>query len=1113
MATSTVNMTGNPDIDGVLSGVRWAGNLMTYGFPTSGAQYGAYSHTVGGLTVDETNGFSALSAMQQAAAQAAFTELARYTLMAPLQATPASNADVRMAMSSTREVGSTTAYARYPGDGLADGDAWFNPTDYNAPTFGSFAYATFFHEIGHTLGLKHGHAPDIGGNTTVLPSDHDSLEYSTMTYRAYVGHPGAGGYGVPFGNYPQTYMMLDIAALQTMYGADYSTNAGNNVYRFDANTGQMFLDGVGQGIAKLADGSDANVLFRTVWDGNGTDTYDFSGYSTALDIDLAPGGYVDVNSSGNTQAADLGQDAAGTEHFARGQLYNAMLINGDTRSLIENAIGGINNDSIRGNQADNWLRGGAGNDVLQGFDGNDTLDQGDMYADGLFGLGAMYGGNGNDTMWAGPGAEIIDGGNGVDLVNYSRSDARVVIDTTAGKVTEGYAAGDTLVGIEQIIGTAFNDYIVMGDGNNFISGGDGNDRLAGGAGADALYGSNGNDELTGGTGADLIDGGAGTDTAAFEGAVVINLATGVHGGEAAGDSFFNIEQYRGGVGNDTMTANPGQAARFIGGDGADTLIGGNGDDWLQGGKGVDRLVGGAGFDMVSYADAPGRIVADLSQRDDQSQGKIAAGEWGYDALTSIEDVEGTAFNDKLLGDEGSNKLVGLDGDDYIDGRAGIDFLQGGAGNDTIIAGDSDFDDGGSGYDTLSFDAAAYVNVGTQTFRIGGQGFNATGFESYVGSAVADFFSGAAFGETFNSGAGNDEVRANGGDDTIYIGAGADILDGGAGYDTIVFSRATIADWQAGILDADIASDTWLAWEAIQGSAGDDRIRTNSWGYNIELRGGAGNDVLACGNGSDVLYGEDGDDTLSGGAGGDTLIGGAGNDTLRDTALNLDGDLIADFAIGDLIDVSALRFSGIRYDTSNGTLELDTAADGSYATRLYLPTGLQGEFVAIESAAGLDASTAVRLMLDSDGDGVGDFHDNAIDVPNPDQRDTDGDGYGNVIDADLNQDLIIDLFDLSLLEAVFGSNDANADFNGDGSVDLFDLSVLDALFGGPPGRSWVDGSVAPPTAAPISAGSAEALADSLSRTALTGLSEWQGATESHLQHPIFRGSEMNHLMLV
>ena len=72
------------------------------------------------------------------------------------------------------------------------------------------------------------------------------------------------------------------------------------------------------------------------------------------------------------------------------------------------------------------------------------------------------------------------------------------------------------------------------------------------------------------------------------------------------------------------------------------------------------------------------------------------------------------------------------------------------------------------------------------------------------------------------------------------------MDGGAGHDTMVFTRAMVADWQAGVLDADISGDAQYSWEAIQGSSGDDRIRTNSWGFAVELRGGAGNDVLAAG---------------------------------------------------------------------------------------------------------------------------------------------------------------------------------------------------------------------------------------------------------------------------
>ncbi len=109
------------------------------------------------------------------------------------------------------------------------------------------------------------------------------------------------------------------------------------------------------------------------------------------------------------------------------------------------------------------------------------------------------------------------------------------------------------------------------------------------------------------------------------------------------------------------------------------------------------------------------------------------------------------------------------------------------------------------------------------------------------------------------------------------------MDGGAGRDSVVFDWAMVADWQAGVLDADIGGDSRLIREAIQGSSGDDRIRQlNSWGFAVELRGGAGNDVLAAGvDGviADTLTGEAGNDQLDGGAGDDVLRGGAGADVL------------------------------------------------------------------------------------------------------------------------------------------------------------------------------------------------------------------------------------------
>jgi hypothetical protein len=96
------------------------------------------------------------------------------------------------------------------------------------------------------------------------------------------------------------------------------------------------------------------------------------------------------------------------------------------------------------------------------------------------------------------------------------------------------------------------------------------------------------------------------------------------------------------------------------------------------------------------------------------------------------------------------------------------------------------------------------------------------------------------------------------------------------------------------------------------------------------------------------------------------------------------------------------------------------------------------------------SLTVLVTVDTDLDGVSDDVDNCIDVPNgsaiPDaggnsQRDTDGDGFGNVCDADLNNDGQVDAADIALFRSALFSNDADADLNGDGSVDAADVAIL------------------------------------------------------------------------
>jgi serralysin len=511
--TASVNYLGydtntaddDQDIDALIAGWRWTNttsNILTYSFPDSAADF---SYTLGSGAVFANQ----FSAAQQAAAEFVLGLVAGYAdlVLQEIGDDPGEdNADGTLRFFDV--TGINTAYGYYPNSGESGGDMAFRNGSYELPALGSYEGVTVAHELGHALGLKHGHDTSGPGAMT---TDKDSMEYSVMTYRSFSGQSLTD---LPFyvnssGHYAQSFMMADIAALQRLYGANFDSNSGNTVYSFDAATGEFLIDGVRQGPSGYYSGStfvQTNVAFRTIWDGNGVDTYDLSNFTTNLALDLTPGGYSDFDVGGNALRAQLNYGVAwngstwvydaNAIEYARGHLFNALQYNGDVRSLIENAFGGSGNDIIVGNAADNELRGNGGDDVLDGGDGNDILDGG-------MGSDTLSGGAGNDTITLGVGDVMTAGGAGRDIGGAG-------YDTAI--LSEGFiwnTGNWSWYGFEKVVGNTSANVIRGLDHSTDYD-------FSGGGGTDTLIGAGGNDTLSGGDGDDILTGNGGSDTFVFD---------------------------------------------------------------------------------------------------------------------------------------------------------------------------------------------------------------------------------------------------------------------------------------------------------------------------------------------------------------------------------------------------------------------------------------------------------------------------------------------------------------------------------------------------------------------------------------------------------------------
>jgi serralysin len=384
----TAITVGDAIVDGMSSRVFWGPTTVTYAFPDVATDYDIPNyHALSPL--DELNSFAAASAAQQSAALAIMSDIVDFTNVSFVAGSD-TNANMRI---GTSGVGSATlqgwTYHAFPTE-ITGGDVWIKSGS-PAPVVGTAAHLVLNHEIGHSMGLDHPWAGTHGTSHiwATMGAQYDGFEYTVMSYSGYNKPNGEYGAWAEVGanSFAQTFMMHDIYTLQYMYGADYTTNAGNNVYSWSSGSGDTLNNG-----SIMVDPT-ANKIFATIWDGGGVDTYDLSAYTTALQIDLSPG---KSSAFSTSQLANLGDGVN-----AQGNIYNALMFGGNTASLIENAIGGTGADTISGNSAANTLTGGGAADVLEGGLGNDTLI-------GNAGLDVLNGGQGNDTLTGGTGASNQD---------------------------------------------------------------------------------------------------------------------------------------------------------------------------------------------------------------------------------------------------------------------------------------------------------------------------------------------------------------------------------------------------------------------------------------------------------------------------------------------------------------------------------------------------------------------------------------------------------------------------------------------------------------------------------------------------------------------------------
>ncbi|MFJ5286731.1 M10 family metallopeptidase, partial [Pseudomonas sp. NPDC088429] len=463
-------LTGNQYVDSLISGTYWLGSNWTPLGPTNlSYSFMAPDTSYFVTNYSPDNEYNALYELTSGQKSAVTNALATWSAVADLNFTLTTDdinnvGDLRFGGYRLMD-NQTAAWAYFPAQNPSGGDVWVGPETNEAnPSKGSYDYMTFVHEIGHALGLKHPF--DVSAsNKLLLDPSLDDVHFTVMSYNSNYSYQ------------PTTPMLLDVLAIQSLYGTNNFWRTENTVYKWDAN----------------------QSIFETLWDAGGNDTIDGSNQLGSVSINLNEGAFSQI----------------GKEFID----YNTMTTTREGLAIaygakIENAVGSAFNDLLTGNALDNTLDGGLGADTMIGGDGVDTyyvdnvgdvvietdasltaLDRVFSSIDYTLGanvenvilIGNAINATGNErdnrmtgnalgnTLDGGAGADIMIGGDGVDTY-YVDNVGDVVIETDAALT----ALDRVFSSIDYTLGANVENVILIGNAIN-ASGNERDNRMTGNA--------------------------------------------------------------------------------------------------------------------------------------------------------------------------------------------------------------------------------------------------------------------------------------------------------------------------------------------------------------------------------------------------------------------------------------------------------------------------------------------------------------------------------------------------------------------------------------------------------------------------------------------------------